>query len=120
MHAPTKVTQPYVRASKSANFGALRARVWLLHVRGAHGCVGTRYFYLLQTSYNTALFLKPGHFRDVKTGSGTSRVTLIIPIYPWNDVADRLAGDSNFQRLTYCEPPEARNLGLAPLAGGHS
>ena len=40
--------------------------------------------------------------------------------HPWNDVADRLAGDGNFQRLTYCGPPRARDLGLAPLVGGHS
>ena len=40
--------------------------------------------------------------------------------HPWNDVADKLAGDGNFQRLTYCGPPGAQNLGLAPLVGGYS
>ena len=40
--------------------------------------------------------------------------------HPWNDVADKLAGDGNFQRLTYCGPPGARSLRLAPLVGGHS
>ena len=40
--------------------------------------------------------------------------------HPWNDVADKLAGDGNFQRLIYCGPPGARDLGLAPLVGRHS
>ena len=33
----------------------------------------------------------------------------------WNNIADKLAGDGNFKRRTYCGPP----WGLGPLIGGH-
>ena len=35
--------------------------------------------------------------------------------HPWNDVADKLAGDGNFQRLIYCGPPGARNCQAASV-----